>query len=694
MEGPLALDASHGILRGHPTPLGATVRPGGVNFSIFSRHATDVHLVICSPWSFEPIAEFRLDPRRNRTGDIWHAFVPGARAGTIYGWRVDGPSGGPLHRFDGRTVLIDPFARALTGAEHWGRRHPDEPAGIRPRRSVVVDDEFDWADDHPLNIHLADTLIYEMHVRGFTRHESSGVEHPGSFQAVIDKIPYLKELGVTAVELMPVAEFEELDNERRNPLTGEPLLKYWGYDPIVFFAPKASYATRPEPALAVREFKHLVKALHAAGIEVLLDVVFNHTAEGNELGPTLSLRGFENSAYYIIDRRTGGYMNYSGCGNTVNANHPAVRTMILEALRYWVTEMHVDGFRFDLASILGRGQDGSPLANPPLIERIAGDPVLANTKLIAEAWDAAGLYQVGTFPNWGRWAEWNGKFRDDLRRFVRGDGGLVGSIATRLAGSSDLYSDDGRAPYHSVNFVTSHDGFTLRDLVSYSRRYNDANGEQGRDGTSDDYPWNCGHEGEGAPREVETLRARQQRNLAALMLLSQGVPMILAGDEMGRTQGGNNNAYCQDNPVSWLDWRLLERNRDLFRFFKVLIRYRHAHPILRRRTFFDPPPASAGEIGWHGPKLNRPDWSADSRTVSMHLLGGRHDHDLLVIANMQENRQRFELPTPSAGKRWHRFVDTSLPSPLDAAEDEAMTFLGNVRSYDVSPRTVVVLVGR
>lgn len=687
------------ITRGHPTPLGASIRRDGVNFALFSKNATSVALVIFSPGSPQPAGEFFLDPRYNRTGDIWHLLVKNLDSGVEYGWRVDGPNETVLHRFDAGRILIDPHARALSIVSIGTEDSSPEgvPGGLmRARRSCVVDDDFDWGLDQPLNRHLADSVIYELHVRGFTRHPSSGVAKPGTFSGLIEKIPYIRDLGVTAVELMPITEFEELDNPRENPLTGKALKNYWGYHPINFFSPHAGYAADTSHGAQVNEFKAMVKAFHEAGIEVILDMVFNHTAEGNETGPTLSFRGLDNGIYYIVDPETGAYHNYSGCGNTMNCNHPIVRNMILSALRYWVTEMHVDGFRFDLASILGRGGDGSVLRNPPLVERIAADPFLANTKLIAEAWDAAGLYQVGTFPNFGRWAEWNGKFRDDVRRFVKGDEGMVPILATRLTGSADLYEPSGRAPFHSINFVTSHDGFSLADLVSYNEKHNEANGEDNRDGDWTNNSWNCGEEGPTSTLEIQRLRRQQQKNFAALLLLSQGPPMILAGDEIGRSQQGNNNAYCHDNELSWLDWDLLGQNGDLHRFFKLLIHFRMKYTLLRRRRFYnDGDEHGAGPgISWHGTSRNEPDWSSHSRSLAMHVFGNGAEPDLYVIANSHWEEHAFELSRCARGRRWHRFVDTSLPSPREiCAEDEAPV-LENQARYVVRARSVVTLIGR
>ncbi len=678
------------LRRGKPLPLGASVQRGGVNFAVFSRHASSVTLVLFAADEGHILAEFALDPRYHRTGDVWHGLVTGLSGEVRYGFRANRrPNDAPhIHRYDPDAVLVDPYTRLLEGASQWMAGGPP-----RARRAVLADRPFDWGDDQPPRTHLADSVIYELHVRGFTRHPSSGVEHPGTFLGVTEKIPYLKEIGVTAVELMPVTEFEEAANPKTNPATGTKLVDYWGYNPLGFFAPKAAYASDPSCTGPVHEFKAMVKALHAAGIEVILDVVFNHTAEGDERGPTLSLRGLDNSVYYLLDPETGAYRNFSGCGNTLNCNHPVVRDLILDCLCYWVTEMHVDGFRFDLASILGRGRDGTVLSDPPLLERIAANPVLAGVKLIAEAWDAAGLYQVGTFPNWGRWAEWNGRFRDDIRRFVRGDPGTVAALAQRLTGSSDLYGDDGRAPYHSVNLVTSHDGFTLWDLVSYNDKRNEENGEAGTDGASDNHSWNCGQEGPTSSPEVQALRRRQVRNFATLLLVAHGVPMILAGDEFGRTQRGNNNAYCHDNELTWIDWDLCERNAHLLRFFGQLLRFRAQHPVLRPRSFADEgdgfPPVS-----FHGFRLHEPDWSPESRSLALHFPGGARDTDILVMAHAAGETIPFQLPPLSDGRAWYRAVDTSLEPPCDIAEhgQEAPTEAHD--QYVVRPRSVAVLIAR
>jgi isoamylase len=682
------------IKRGHPLPLGATVHRAGVNFSIFSKHATACWLLLFDAGNPEPAISLPLDPHSHRTGQVWHIFVEGLDVGAQYAFRFDmQPNPDPaIYRFDGSKTLLDPYARVISGGSEWGRIAPDLAC---KRRSVVTENHFDWEHDQPLNIPLADSIIYEMHVRSFTRHGSSGVAHPGTFAGLIEKIPYLKKLGVTAVELLPVNEFEESDTDRVNPFTGEPLRNLWGYQPTAFFAPNTAYSSKHEDGEQVREFKRLVKALHQAGIEVILDMVFNHTAEGADDGPTWSFRGIDNATYYILDPETGKYLNYSGCGNTVNCNNPVVRDFIVDCLRYWVTEMHVDGFRFDLASILGRGQDGSVLKNPPLLESMAYDPVLANTKLIAEAWDAAGLYQVGTFPSWGRWAEWNGIFRDDVRRFVKGDAGMTSALATRLLGSPDLYETSAREPYHSINFVTCHDGFTLHDLVSYNEKHNLANGENNQDGSNANLSWNCGIEGTTIDSAINSLRARQRKNFAAILLFSHGVPMLLAGDEMGRTQQGNNNAYCQDNNVSWMNWDLATENAGLVRFFQLLIAFRKRCPMLRRDTFaLD---AGTGfHVTWHGQKRLSADWGPESRSVAMqwtqlHPDGTRDDLHFIAQAHWED--QEFELP--DIGKReWFRLVDTSLAAPQDVAEEGQEYPLPSQETYAVKARSVVIFVAK
>ncbi len=693
------------ISRGTPLPLGATLLRGGVNFSIYSSNASAVRLVLFESGGVKPIAEFPLDPRYNRTGDIWHATIRGIASNIEYGYRLDQTENTEKQvlRLDSSIVLIDPYAKALSGHEKWGRTEPERRKSPRGWRSLVVEDQFDWEYDQPLNTPLSQTIVYELHVRGFTQNANSEVQSRGTYDGLVEKIPYLKALGVTAVELLPINEFSETDIDRANPLTNEPLVNYWGYHSVGFFAPKASYASATGPGAQVTEFKRLVKAFHKEGIEVILDVVFNHTAEGNEMGPTISFRGLDNSVYYLIDPDSGEYHNFTGCGNTLNCNHPVVRDMILDCLRYWVMEMHVDGFRFDLASVLGRGRDGSVLANPPLLERIAADPVLRNTKLIAEAWDAAGLYQVGTFPSWGRWAEWNARFRDDVRRFLKGDPGMTTALANRLMGSPDMYAVKGGAHHYHINFVTCHDGFTLRDLVSYNVKHNEANGEDSRDGCDHNSSWNCGHEGLVGPGdvseklavEIEKLRHRQVRNFASILMLSRGVPMILAGDEFGRTQQGNNNAYCQDSELSWIDWNLTQRNADLLRFFRLLIQFRKDYPVLAH-GFADHQGFDPATVIWHGVKPETPDRSIGSRTLAVQISDSSMDsrQDIYIVANAYWRTLRFRLPALDNSRRWHRVIDTTLDSPNDISESGESPVIDKQSSYRVGARSVTVLLGK
>jgi glycogen operon protein len=705
---------------GKPLPLGANLHGDGVNFSLFSRHATAVTLVLFADAEADkPAAEIRFDPHRNRTGDVWHCIVRGLGAGTLYLYRVDGPylpeKG---FRFNRNKTLLDPYAKALTDLSSWDIRaclgyDPNSPSkdlsfssvddsGIQPK-CVVVDDEFDWRGDRPLNYPLRFSVLYEAHVRGFTIHPSSGVQHPGTFRGVIEKIPYLKDLGVTSVEFLPVQEFNENELPWTNPRTGAPLRNYWGYSTVAFFAPKGSYAVSREPGAQVREFKEMVRELHKAGIEVILDIVFNHTAEGNELGPTFSFRGIDNTIYYTLDENRRYYKNFSGCGNTVNCNHPVVRSFIIDCLRYWVVEMHVDGFRFDLGSILGRDQRGNLMENPPTLERIAEDPVLRNTKIIAEAWDAGGAYQVGWFPG-GRWAEWNDRYRDDVRKFWRGDPHEARHFATRLSGSSDLYLRDGRKPFHSINFLTSHDGFTLNDLVSYGQKHNEENGEENRDGGESNWSSNYGFEGAVANPNIEAIRARQIKNFFASLLLSMGTPMILGGDEMRRTQRGNNNAYCQDNEISWYDWSFLEREAGLHRFVKELIAFRRRHPAFLRPEFFtgkDGDYNALPDITWFGEKGGSPDWAVTDKRLAFRLDGSkadtfadRDDNDFFVLFNASTGHCPFVLAPPAEGTLWYRAIDTALAPPCDIVAPGSEVPLAVQKGYLARGRSVVVLVSK
>jgi glycogen operon protein len=648
------------------------------------------------------LAEFELHPRINRTGDHWHIQVGGLPGVFRYGWRVDGPTGNGNH-FDPALVLLDPSATAVSDGAQWGVGARVVP-GSRPdsrgttRRSVFVRRSFDWRGDGPPLTPLEDSIIYEVHVRGFTCHGSSLAAKPGTFHGLAEKIPYLRQLGVTAVELLPVHEFDEDDCPFSNPLTGEKLRNLWGYNSIAFAAPKAAYASCGADHGQVNEFRDMVRAFHAAGLEVFLDVVFNHTGEGDQRGRTYSFRGLDNTLYYMLDE-DGDYLNFSGCGNTVNCNHPVVRDQILACLRFWVAEMHVDGLRFDLASVFGRDRRGRVLAEPPIVETIVEDGLLAHTKLIAEPWDAGGLYQVGRFPYGLRWSEWNARYRDDVRRFWRGETGLASDLATRLCGSADLYETSGRAPWHSVNFITCHDGFTLWDLVSYEHKHNEANGEENRDGTNDNHSWNCGVEGPTRDPKILAIRRRQVRNLMTTLMLSQGVPMLLAGDEFLRTQQGNNNAWCQDNEVSWIDWTLLETHADFLRFMRLLIALRKQHPALRRREFFrgtGPDDMLQPDVIWHGVEPFEPDFSPVSRTLAYALDGsltGREpDRDFYVAINGWEEPLEFRIPRSPSGRPWRRRIDTALPPPRDIEELDAGPPVLPGGVYTVTERSVVVLV--
>ena len=660
----IVMPQPHPVLQfSYPLPYGSIIHDGGVQFVVLSRSATAMSLLLYDRVTDqEPTDTVEFDRATDRWGDVWSVFVPGLQPGQLYHLQADGPFD-PVrgHRFDPKARLIDPYARALTG--HF---QPANDGVIRPPKCVVVDDNFEWHGDRHLNRNLSETIIYELHVRGFTRSPSGGVEHPGTFLGVIEKIPYLKSLGVTAVELMPIQEFPILDVMGQSPAR----LNYWGYDSLAFFAPHRGYGTETEPGCQVREFKQMVRELHAAGIEVILDIVFNHTPEGNECGPTLSFKGLENRVYYMLNP-DGTYRNYSGCGNTINGNHPVVREMIFHCLRHWVHNYHVDGFRFDLASILSRNRDGDLMPNPPMVEFIAEDPMLADTKIIAEAWDAAGAYQVGTFAT-TRWAEWNGRYRDDARRFWRGDSATIGPLATRLAGSSDLYEPSGRRPYHSINFITSHDGFPLNDLVSYERKHNEANGEHNRDGDDNNYSANYGVEGPTSRKAIRQLRLRQAKNMLSTLLLSQGVPMLLAGDECGRTQKGNNNAYCQDNAISWFDWRLVEKNAELLRFGQELIAFRRREPSVRRATFLTGTASDNGElpdVSWYGHEGHPVDWDGDSRsltcmfgTAGLREKDGRH---ILLFLHAGPDPQAFRVPSPAFRYDWNLFADTAAASPDD-----------------------------
>ncbi len=667
------------MANGSALPLGARTRNGGTNFATFIRNATGVCLLLFDhPHSSTPAYELTLDPDVNRTGDIWHVWLDGINTHHLYVWRVDGPWAPELgHRFDRRNMLLDPYSTALAGTDCWesslDRRQPDdEPnscsTGSATRgkaKSFAFDDSFDWQDDRSPLHSWSDTVIYETHIRGFTAHPSAAVNLPGTFLGLVEKIPYLVDLGVTAIELLPVQEFYENEILRRNPLTGEQLRNYWGYSTVAFFAPKESYSSRSALGCQVSEFKTMVRELHKAGIEVILDIVFNHTAEGNHTGPTINLRGLENSTYYLLEEDQRFYRNYSGTGNTMNCNHPIVRDYILDCLRHWVTEMHVDGFRFDLASILGRDERGDLIANAPLLERLKEDPVLSRVKLIAEAWDAGGAYQLGHFCC-DRWSEWNGRYRDEVRRFWRGDAGMTGALASRLCGSADIYQQSGRMPVNSINYVTAHDGFTLQDLVSYARKHNEANGDNNIDGTDANYSANYGVEGPTDDPAVTSLRWQQTRNLMATLLLSRGVPMLLGGDEFGRTQDGNNNAYCQDNNLSWYDWDLLAQNHDLYLFARNLLAIRRRFTTLCAATFY-----TDAEIQWFDPDRNVPDWDGPSGLLGC-LIGANPgaDETLALLFNATPEPVIFHLPDVCLDGEWHEILDTASPDSFVRPDSE------------------------
>ena len=683
---------SEGSEKGGSSPLGATPSPDGVNFSVFSRHATGVELLLFDGVDDTKAARVvRLDPSANRTYHYWHVFVPNVRPGQLYGYCVEGPfdpSSGM--RFDPTKVLLDPYGRGVMVPSAYDRaaaRRPGDNTGTA-LKSVVVDvSAYDWEGDAPLQRPSARTIVYEMHVGGFTRHPSSGLSEKtrGTFAGLTEKIPYLQRLGITAVELLPVFQFDPQD-------CPPGLVNYWGYAPVSFFAPHRGYSSRRDPLGAVDEFRDMVKALHRAGLEVILDVVFNHTAEGDHGGPTLSFRGLDNTTYYILEADRSRYANYSGTGNTLNGNHPIVRRMIVDSLRYWVDVMHVDGFRFDLASILERGESGDVMPNPPVLWDIESDPVLAGTKLIAEAWDAAGLYQVGTFVG-DSWKEWNGRFRDDVRSFFRGEEGSIERFADRLIGSPSLYGHKQREPEQSVNFVTCHDGFTLNDLVSYDRKQNEANGEDNRDGADDNRSWNCGVEGPTEDPDIDRLRTRQVKNFFTVTMLSAGMPMMLMGDEVRRTQGGNNNAYCQDNETNWFDWALLAKRADVHRFVSVL----NARRVLRDVEHEEKRVALnqlllQEDITWHGVKLGEPDWRHSSHSLALTVrltMDRTHYH---IILNAYWEPLEFELPLVANGARhpWRRWIDTFLDCPHDIVEwEQAPSVLGH--RYRAEPRSVVVL---
>ncbi|MBP7937548.1 MAG: glycogen debranching protein GlgX [Phycisphaerae bacterium] len=677
---------------GQSDPLGATIVDGGVNFSVFSRSASGMELLLFDREDdTKPARVIPMDPSTNRTYHYWHAFVPGVKAGQIYGYRAQGPLD-PANgmRFDPFKVLLDPYGRGVVVPKGYSRdaaRTEGDNTATAMKSMVIDPDRYDWEGDVPLRRPCARTVIYEMHVRGFTRHPNSGVPDKtrGTFAGLIEKIPYLQELGITAVELLPVFQFDAQD-------CPSGVVNYWGYQPVSFFAPHLAYSSRQDPLGPVDEFRDMVKALHRADIEVILDVVFNHTAEGDHTGPTLSFRGLDNSTYYIQQQDRSRYADYSGCGNTLNANNPVVRRMIVDSLRYWVQKMHVDGFRFDLASILTRDASGQAMSNPPVLWDIESDPALAGTKMIAEAWDAAGLYQVGSFIG-DSWREWNGRFRDDVRSFFRGDNGSVRSFADRMLGSPEVYAHKEREPEQSINFVTCHDGFTLNDLVSYDRKHNEANNDNNRDGADDNRSWNCGVEGPTDDPAVEKLRTRQIKNFLTATMLSVGMPMILMGDEVRRTQHGNNNAYCHDNQDAWFDWALLEKHADVHRFVRLLIARR-----LLRATEHEAQRLSLNQLlrqansSWHGVKLGQPDWGDSSHSIAFSAEMPKERLLLHLIMNAYWEPLDFELPPVNNGDTnpWRRWIDTALDSPHDIVDWRSSPQVPGF-AYRAEARSVVLL---
>jgi isoamylase len=684
---------------GRPFPFGATTVPGGINFSVFSSAATSCTLVLFDKGCPQPKAEIAF-PDGFRIGHTWAMTVFNLDVETMeYGYRMDGPWNPEQgHRFDASKILLDPYARAIGGRDVWGVV-PDWN-NVFPHRGRVVFEDFDWEGDRPLETPIEDLVVYEAHARGLTRDPSSGVRFPGSFGGIREKIPYLKDLGINCLELLPIFEFDEFENSRTHADTGELLLNFWGYSTVGFFAPKTGYAATGKFGMQVDELKGLVKALHKNGIEIFLDVVFNHTAEGNEKGPSISFRGLDNRTYYMLTPE-GYYYNFSGTGNTLNCNNPVVRNMVLDCLRYWAAEYHIDGFRFDLAAILGRAPSGAPLPNPPLLESLAFDPILAKCKLIAEAWDAGGLYQVGSFPAYGRWGEWNGKYRDTIRRFLKGDEGMVSDMAQRLMGSPDLYY--GRGTGASLNFIACHDGFTLADMVAYGDKHNEANGENNQDGANDNNSWNCGAEGATDDPAISRLRRQQIKNAIAMLMVSQGVPMLLSGDEVAHTQNGNNNAYCHDTELGWFDWTAVERNADLLQFVRNLVAFRRAQPVLRSQwhlTGRDYMGGGYADVSWHGTNAWHADWSSSSRVLAF-LLAGNHARggsvpgdDVYVAMNMHWQGLEFHPPQAPNARRWHVVANTGATAPFDSFAPGAEPWLEDQGSIALSAHSTLILVSK
>lgn len=688
---------------GSSHPFGSTPTEEGTNFSLFSANATGVQLLLFEkPNDPDPICVIDLDPDRNRSFNIWHVFVANVLPGMGYAYRVNGPhepwNG---HRFDPEKVLVDPYSHGNT-LDRWNRGSACIPGDNLHTsiRSVVVDlKDYDWEGDERLNRDMADSIIYEVHVGGFTKDPSSGVKHPGTYVGLIEKIPYLKSLGVTAVEILPCCSFDHTDVFKEHD--GRKLVNYWGYSTMGYFAPHQGFCVSAETGSHIREFRDMVKALHKAGIEVIMDVVFNHTDEGNHQGPTFSFKGIDNSTYYYLTGPNGSkefYYDYTGCGNTFNCNHPVGEKLILDSLKFWVEEMHVDGFRFDEGSVLSRGEDGSPMEHPPVIWAIELDDILGRSKVIAEAWDAAGLYQIGYFPG-ARWAEWNGKYRDCIRRFIKGDPGIISEVAARISGSADLYQGRHEQPINSINFVTAHDGFTLYDLTAYNEKHNWANGENNNDGISDNLSWNCGVEGKTDDQWINDLRKKQVKNFAAIHLLSMGVPMIVGGDEYMRTQSGNNNTYCHDNEINWYNWNQIDsqESQEMIRFWSMMIDKRIRYINHFRGKFFSGRKNKHGlsEVNWHGTVINQPNWGdGQSRCLAVTFGDTAEDGDEMAnvhcMFNMYWDAVEFQIPTLE-GLSWYRSVDTGQPSPNDISAPEDMVRIDSP-TYLVGGRSVVVLV--
>jgi isoamylase len=664
---------------GKPQPLGATVCAMGVNFALFTQHATNITLCLFSPANITvPLHEIPLEPSINKTGNIWHILIHGIPQDLLYAFRLRGPITLP-NLYNESINLIDPYAKQIVTSTRW---EASEKNAYTPLGAVSPDLSFDWENDKSPQIPLNDLIIYEMHVRGFTQDPSSEAKYPGTFLGLAEKVQHLVELGVNAVELMPVFEFNECEYKKWNPTTGSPLYNYWGYSSVNFFAPMQRYAFGQEQNAAITEFKTMVKILHRHGIEVILDVVYNHTAEGNHKGPIYSFKGIDNAVYYMFDSNNRS-LDFTGCGNTFNCNHPDVQEFILDSLRYWVSEMHVDGFRFDLTSIFTRGIHGQLLSNPPLLEAIAKDPILSKVKMIAEPWDASGLFQLGLFAKKYHWSEWNGRYRDSVRKFIKGGGGN-GIFVTNLCGSQDIfYSQD---PTSSINFVTAHDGFTLADLVSYNQKHNVENGEENRDGINYNESWNCGSEGITQDKKILNLREKQMRNFHLALMISRGVPMLLMGDEYGHTKRGNNNTWCQDNELNWFSWPQLKKNQEFFRFYRSLIDFRKKHPVLKKNKFYLPE-----DLEWHGKEPFKPEWNTDDRFVAFVIKNPENDADLYVAFNTHSDFVSVTLPPCSNSEReWYWIVNTASPSPYDFREESSSTPVVD-QKYRLQPYSAILL---